>query len=383
MAATPLRIAGIDPERAFSGGETQVMGLTLALQRAGHRAELICDPDGALWQRALEAGMVCRPLSVRNSIDVAAGLRLRALLTHQAYDVVHFHTARAHALAPFARGRARALVVTRRMDYRPNRLFAPWLYNRAVDGVAAISAGVADALARGGVARQRIAIIPSGIDCAHFTPPEASVRAHARTKLGLRADELAIGTMGTLTERKGHRVLIEAMALALDRGDKAAEASGARVCGFIAGAGPLEPALAAEIHRRGLEPRVRMLGHVSDARSLLWALDIFVMPSLKEGLSIAVLEAMACGLPVIASTVGGLPEAVEDGLTGMLVEASNARILADAITKLGATPERREAMGAAGRARSVARFGIEAMARRTLELYQRCLAGSAAGAKCS
>jgi glycosyltransferase involved in cell wall biosynthesis len=352
-----------------------VMGLTLALQRAGHRAELVCDPDGALWERAREAGVVCRPLSVRNSIDIAAGLRLRALLTRQNYDVVHFHTARAHALAPFARGPARALVVTRRMDFRPNRLFAPWLYNRAVDGVAAISAGVADALARGGVARERIVIIPSGVDCAHFAPPDASVRAQARAHLDLRGDDLAIGTVGALSERKGHHVLLEAMALALGEADKAVEARQLRA--LIAGAGPLEPALAAEIRRRGLESRVRMLGHVGDIRTLLWALDIFVMPSLKEGLGIAVLEAMACGLPLIASAVGGMPEAVDDGLTGMLVRPGNARILAEAITQLGAAPERREAMGVAGRARAVARFGIEVMARQTLELYQRCLASSA------
>src|SRR5579863_8885273 len=122
-AKVPLRIAAVDPERAFSGGETQVMGLTLALLRAGHQAELICDPEGALWQRARAAGVVCHALSIRNSVDVAAGLRLRALLSRQGYDVVHFHTARAHALAPYVRGQARALVVTRRMDYTPNRLF--------------------------------------------------------------------------------------------------------------------------------------------------------------------------------------------------------------------------------------------------------------------
>src|SRR5713101_1050658 len=96
-----LRIAGVDPELDFGGGETQVLGLTLELIRKGHRAELICDPDGRLWARAQATGVKCYPLRVRNAIDVAAGLRLRALLGRGNYDVVHFHTARAHALAPY------------------------------------------------------------------------------------------------------------------------------------------------------------------------------------------------------------------------------------------------------------------------------------------
>ncbi|MGH7836732.1 MAG: glycosyltransferase family 4 protein, partial [Candidatus Binataceae bacterium] len=88
----PLRVAGVDPERGFSGGETQVLGLTLELRRRGHRAEILCDPDGELWRRACAEGLVCHPLRVRNSVDVAAGMRLRTLLAREAYDVVHFHT---------------------------------------------------------------------------------------------------------------------------------------------------------------------------------------------------------------------------------------------------------------------------------------------------
>ena len=184
-AGRPLRIAGVDPERGFAGGESQVLGLTRALIRMGHRAELICDPEGRLYERAREAGITCYPLKLRNSIDVAGAMRLRSILGRERYDIVHFHTSRAHAMAPFARGFARALVVTRRMDYRPNRLFAPYLYSRAVDGVAAISHGVANALADAGVARERVTIIPSGVDCTHFRPPSADERAAARAAFGI------------------------------------------------------------------------------------------------------------------------------------------------------------------------------------------------------
>src|ERR1700683_5379258 len=212
-AAAPLSIAGVDPERDFAGGETQVLGLTRELRAMGHRAELLCDRLGELWRRARAAGVVCHPVPIRNALDAAAGAALRRTLRDGGYDVVHFHTSRAHAMAPWVRGLTRAAVVTRRMDYAPNRLFARWLYGRAVDGVAAISSSVADALVRAGVARERITLIPSGVACAHFRPPSADERAQARAALGLRDADRAVGAVGALEPRKGHRYLIEAMAL--------------------------------------------------------------------------------------------------------------------------------------------------------------------------
>src|ERR1700674_673858 len=216
-APTPLSVVGVDPERNFAGGESQVLGLTLELRAMGHRAELLCDPSGELWRRAQAASVVCHPLTIRNALDLMAAAGLRRILREGRYDVVHFHTSRAHAMAPWVRGFARAAVVTRRMDYMPNRMFAPWLYGRAVDGVAAISTGVADALMRAGVAPERITVIPSGVDCAPFRPPSADERAKARAALGLGDADLAIGAVGVLEPRKGHRYLVEAMAL-LGRG---------------------------------------------------------------------------------------------------------------------------------------------------------------------
>src|SRR5262249_6713272 len=188
----------------------------------------------------------------RNSAVAAAGLPLRALLTRHRYDIVHFHTARAHAMAPYARGRAGALIVTRRMDYVPNRLFAPWLYNHVVDGVAAISEGVARALTRAGVARQRIAIIPSGVDWTRFAPPDEAARQRARATLGLVPHEIAVGTIGALVARKGHSVLIDAMDLAQHEvpRDKAPETVASRLRCFIAGAGALQRKLAQRIIER-------------------------------------------------------------------------------------------------------------------------------------
>jgi glycosyltransferase involved in cell wall biosynthesis len=366
-----MRIAGVDPERSFGGGEVQVMGLTLELVRVGHEAELLCDPEGELWQCANAAGIICRPLKIRNSLDGAAGLHLRRLLGQHCYDVVHFHTARAHALAPYARRRADALVVTRRMDYVPNRWFAPWLYNRAVDGVAAISEGVAQSLVCAGVARQRITLIPSGVDCARFAPPSEVVRQQARAALGLLPHEIAVGTLGALVARKGHSVLIDAMALAGCKmlGDEVMGTAGSRLHCFIAGQGPLRRELAQHILQRDLARSVTLLGHIEDPATMLNALDIFVMPSLNEGLGVAALEAAATGLPVIASAVGGLAEFVVEGRTGLMVKPEQPALLADAIVQLAMDDRRRSIMGGEGRRRVLQNWSMELMARRTLEFY--------------
>jgi glycosyltransferase involved in cell wall biosynthesis len=370
--AAALRIAGVDPELGFGGGETQVLGLTLALSALGHRAELVCDPTGRLWERACSAGIACHALRIRNSVDLGAGMRLRAILRRGRYDVVHFHTARAHALAPFARGFARALVVTRRMDYRPNRLFAPYLYNRAVDGVAAISRAVADALAEARVARERVTIIPSGVDTQRFRPPTAQERAAARTALGISADTVAIGTVGMLEPRKGHRVLLDALAI-LAR-ERAARPNCAPLACFVAGDGHLREALERAAAESRLAGVVRWLGRIDDPRRLLWALDIFAFPSLKEGLGVAMLEAAACGLAAVASDVGGLRETVERERTALLVAPGDPAALAAALARLREDPAARAALGACARERMVKSFSMAMMAARTLEFYRACLA---------
>ncbi len=367
--ARPIAIAGVDPELGFAGGETQVLGLTLALAAAGQRAELICDPAGRLCERARAAGIKCHPLRIRNAIDIGAAMRLRTILYREHFDVVHFHTSRAHSMAPFVRAYAPATIVTRRMDYRPNRLFAPYLFNRAVDRVIAISHGVADSLSAAGVDRERITTILSGVDCERFRPPDAKQRERARASLGLRADEIAIVAVGALEARKGHRYLIEAAAALA----QTAASSTAPLRYFIAGAGSIRDELEREIAQLGCVQRVTMLGRIDDPLELLWASDIFVMPSLKEGLGVAALEAMSCGVAVIASAVGGLAEVVENDRTGIQVEPARPDQIASAIARLAKSLELRTRLGATARARVEQNYSMAAMAARTLALYRECL----------
>jgi glycosyltransferase involved in cell wall biosynthesis len=362
----PLRIIGVDPERRFAGGESQVLGLSLELLAMGHEAQLLCDPDGLLWQRAGAARLTCHPLKIRNALDCFAGLKLRRFLSRDHFDVVHFHTSRAHSMAPFAAGLGDALVVTRRMDYVPNRWFAPYLFNRAVDGVAAISQRVADALIAAGVSAQRITLIPSGVDCARFHPPSAEQKSAARADYGLAPGQIAIGAVGALETRKGHRYLVEALSRLKQRTPP--------IQLYIAGGGSQKSALEAMAGQMGVADCVAFLGSIADPLTLFWAIDIFVQPSVLEGLGVALLEAMACGLPAVASRAGGMAEVIEDGHNGRLVAPADPAALAQAIEELTGSPAARVSLGSRARLKAEQDFSLRAMANKTLALYQSILA---------
>src|SRR5262245_17138402 len=356
---TPARhaVLHVDPERAWGGGETQVMALARELARLGHRSTIAADPRGRLAERAAAAGIAVVPLRIANHADVRAALALRRLA--RGHDVVHFHTARAHALAPFVGRGAARLVVTRRMDYVPaGGPYARFLYNRAVDVVIAISEGVRAALLRAGVRPGRIRVVPSGVDADAFAARDAE-RAALRHEWGIAERDVAVVVVGALERRKGHAVLLEAAA------GLAALRLGVRYvfCGEGSEAAGLRSAAAS------LGGTVRFAGFRRDVAACLAAADIVALPSLEEGLGVAALEAMAAGRPVVASRVGGLPEAVVDGETGYLVPPADPPALGAALARLARDTALRARFGAAGRGRVVERYTMARMAEGTVACY--------------
>jgi len=362
----PLAILHVDPERALGGGERQVLGLLAHLHALGHRQTLAADPRGPLAPRAADLGIPVVPLAIRNHLDLPAARRLAGLLPRGPYAILHFHTARAHALAAFLGGSSGvSRVVTRRMDYR---LRGGWytrrLYNHGVQAVIAISEGVRAMLITSGVEPARIHLVPSGVEPERFAP-QPGARSAARARYGITDGQWLAVVVGALEERKGHTVLLEALAALRDP----------RLRVLCAGDGSLRDALPARAAALGLGDRVRFLGAVDDVAELLAAADAFLMPSHHEGLGVAALEAMAAGIPVVASRVGGLPEAVVDGETGLLVPPADPAALAAAITRLAADPAHARELGAAGRARVQARFSMTAMAEGTLAVYRELVEG--------
>jgi glycosyltransferase involved in cell wall biosynthesis len=314
-----------------------------------------------LFHRCQGLAVCTLPIVMRNDLDVRCVWSLRRRIRRIGYDIVHFHTKRAHSLSLWMprTGRSPKYVVTRRMDYpEPRSWYTDRLYNRRVDGVIAISQGIVDVLLRAGVERQKIQCIASGIDAEKF----AGIRWRAATGTDRH---LVVGCLAVLEKRKGHQFLLEAAARL--------KAQGLKLQYRIAGNGPLRRHLENEVKRLGLGAEVSFLGFVEDTAGFFGEVDLLAMPSLHEGLGVAALEAMAAGKPVIASRVGGLQEAVLDGITGILIPPRDPNALASAIAKLAAAPASAESMGRQGRARVGETFSLQRMALRNERYYRELL----------
>jgi glycosyltransferase involved in cell wall biosynthesis len=352
----PLKILHIDPERNWGGGEAQVFGLLAYLAARGHRNDLLTDPAGALWARCQSLAVTTRPIHVRNDIDLRYVPALRRLIKNHRYDLVHFHTKRAHALSlwlPRFRGGPK-YVVTRRMDYPERRNFyTHWLYNRRVDGVVAISGAIRGALIEAGVEAGKIRLIPSGIDVEAFSSGLATQQRERAMAV--------VGCLAALEVRKGQRFLLEAAAVLKNQAIE--------VEIRFAGDGPERAALEVLASRLGLSDRVCFLGFVPEPAGFLAAVDIVALPSLYEGLGVAALEAMAAGKPVVATRVGGLAESVIDGVTGFLVPPKDAPALAEAIATLVRHPALAAAMGERGREHVARNFSLVETARQNEAFY--------------
>ena len=197
----------------WGGGEAQVVGLLSYLAANGHHCDLLAQPAGQLFARCQSLDIQRIPFVVRNDLDVREVPALRQRIEREKYDIVHFHTKRAHALSLWLR-RGKACpkyIVTRRMDYPEKRnWYTRCLYNRKVDGVVAISQVIADSLIDAGVERNKIRVIYSGVDADAF-----AIRS-SPTAGGDRATVL--GCMAVLEERKGQRFLLDAAAILKQRG---------------------------------------------------------------------------------------------------------------------------------------------------------------------
>jgi glycosyltransferase involved in cell wall biosynthesis len=249
------------------------------------------------------------------------------------------------------------------MDYPVRKgPLARWLYGKKVAATVVISEAVAREIVEAGVPRERLHLIHEGVD-PEPTDLQGRRRA-ARSRLAISSGALVAVCAASLRPRKGQRHLLAAFA------GLANEFPGAVL--VLAGDGSERQLLVEQVTRLGLEGRVLLPGQLPSQDCLAIA-DLACIPSLREGLSVFSLEAQAAGLPVLASRVGGLPEAVADEVTGLLAAPGDEHQLATALRRLLADAGLRQRLGAAGRQRVRERFSARAMAEQTEKLYERLL----------
>jgi glycosyltransferase involved in cell wall biosynthesis len=366
-----MRIAHIEAGRHLYGGAVQARYLVDALTRAGHDNFLICARGGELARDPQAAHVLELPM--HGELDVMLLPRLVRTLERLRPDLVHVHSRRG---ADLYGGVAAALagipaVMTRRVDAAEPAWLARLKY-RPYRAVIALSRAIEQQLHDAGLAAERSVLIPSVVDTQRYRPDSAA-RARLRAEFGWSADALVVGVVAQLIERKRHAWLFGLLPELVNDWPQL------RVACF--GRGPLERRLRAELAARGLARRVALAGFRADLPELLPGLDLLVHPADREGLGLALLEAASAGVPVVACNVGGVPDVVVDGETGVLVAHRDAAALRRAIARLlGAADERRR-LGAAARRHAEQRFDKGRLAAEHLSLYGRVLRERAAAAE--
>ena len=335
----------------------------LGIGKLGARTMVLCPPEAELGRRAESAGIEVFPCPMRKSYDIAAVRTILRVLREEAVDIVNTHSGRDSILAGVAArlSRRRPVVVRTRHLAMPitSRISYAYLPHRVVT----VSGYVKEYLVRERVPGERIVVVPTGIETGRFA--DGAAPANLREELGLPPDVLLVGAVAVLRNKKGLRFLLEAAPSVLARFP--------RTVFLIVGTGPQEENLRNAIVSMGLSGSVRMLGHREDVPNVLLSLDLFVLPTVQEALGTAFLEAMATGRAVVGCRVGGVPEVVEEGKTGLLVPPEDPAALAEAILTLLADGELRARMGAAGRQSVMARYSVEEMCRRMWEVYRSLL----------
>ncbi|MDR1989614.1 MAG: glycosyltransferase family 4 protein [Acidobacteriaceae bacterium] len=357
----------IDTARTWRGGQNQVLLTVNGLRAAGYRAALVAHPDGELRRRAHE-GLELVPIASRTEIDLGAGWRLARAIQRLRPDVIHAHDPHGIAMASVALSILSGmpsgtplplLVASRRVDFHlKGNSFSRWKY-RQVDCFIAASDAIRQMLIHDGVPADHVVTVHEGIDVERV---HAAAPVNVHEALFLPHHAPLVGNVAALTAHKGQRHLIDAAHLVIQH------VPDARF--VIFGEGELREALERHVHELRLEKHVFLPGFRTDIIGCIKDFDLFVMSSVTEGLGTSLLDAMACRKAIVATTAGGIPEVVQDEVTGLLVEPRDHHALADAIVRLLQDTKRREQMAASGYARVQERFTVERMVAGTARVYE-------------
>ncbi len=341
MTASPIRLLWLVDTLGVGGAEALAVPFARAIDRSRVDVTVACIhySGGVNEERVRATGVRVVNLGAHSLRDVAAMRRLLALIREQKIDVMHAHLtyatiwsalasrltgvpaiatlhvspAATRALRPSARHRMLSSVRDGLMKLAANR------WTRCV---VTVSAALRDEYVANGLTPSKVRVIHNGIEIERFRRPRAEARQQLETEFDIAPDSPIAVTVSVLRPAKGIEVLLEAIQHI------------PRATFLIVGDGPIRDELTALARQHGVADRIRWTGYRTDVETLLPGCDLFVHPSLDDAFPTVLLEAMAAGLPVVASNVGGIPEIVTPGVTGRLVPPGDARLLAESVSSL-------------------------------------------------
>ncbi len=357
-----MKILHIETGMNLYGGPQQVLYILQGLRERGLTQMLVCPEGSAILGAAAPWVDKCIPVSLRKGLNLDLYRNLREILARERPDLVHVHSRRRGAdiwAALAARKAGIPAIVSRRVD-NPE---PGWLARRKYGlyaRVIAISEGIRQVLLREGVPPGHVVTVRSAVDAAPYLHP--CERETFRETFALPEQAIVLAMIAQLIPRKGHRHLLAVLPEIVRHHPET------RVLLF--GKGGLRQALEEEVQRLGLQDHVIFAGFRDDLARWLPCIDVVVHPADMEGLGVSLLQASAAAVPIIATRAGGIPEAIEHGLTGLLIEPGDTAGLRDAILTLLDAQDLRLAMGLAGRQRAMSEFSTAHMVEGNLAVYR-------------
>ena len=376
--STPIRVLHVLLSLEPGGLENGVVNVINRLDRGRFESSVCClKRAGEFARRIDDPRVLIHEMDWRGGNDPRLALRLAALLRRTRPHIVHTRNAEPffYGFAGAKLARAQALVHSehgRKFDDRPARFAVQRWMSRHTDAIFAVSGQLKTDLVRHvGMPESSVEVLHNGVDLSRFAvaagaTARADERAALRRDWGVPDGALVVGSVGRLVAVKNYALLVRAVA-----------AGAPDVHLVLAGEGPERTALTAQAAALGISARVHLLGHSNDVDRVLRAFDAFVLPSISEGMSNTLLEAMAAGVPPVASAVGGNGEIVRDGVDGMLFPSGDEAGLAACLATLCRDDALRARFAAAARERVQSTFDIRHMVERYEQLYERVHARTA------
>lgn len=362
MAEQLLTILHTESSVGWGGQEHRTFKEMVGLKKLGHRILLLTRAGARLAARAREVGIETFEIPIYNAFDMRAMWRIYRLIKAQRVDVVNTHSGHDSILGGLAGRLAGIKVVRTRHLALP--ITSKLTYSVLPHHVVSVSNFVRSYLIDAGIPEQQVSTVYTGVD-----PEQLKVDGEPslRRELGLPDSAKLVLTVAIMRTEKGHRFTIQAAPRIL--------AACPDTYFIFAGDGPLFDELKGQVAAAGLADRIRFLGLRRDIANVLASCDLFLLPTEQEALGTAFIEAMAMGLPVVTTTVGGIVDIVEEGQTGYLVPPRDLEVLADRLGRLQADRELRLRMGEAGRRRAEALFDNEKLSHTVVETMKRAVAG--------
>jgi glycosyltransferase involved in cell wall biosynthesis len=364
-----MHVVHLETGRHLYGGAQQVLYLLNGLAARGVQTTLVCPPGSAIGTAVAdlyaEKGTIeIVSLPMAGDLDVGFAGRFARLLVDLRPDLLHVHSRRGADIwgGVAARKAGVPAVLSRRVDNPDFPMLGRQKY-RLYDRVIAISAEIRSRLHADGVPERKLRLVHSAVDAASCQPTWS--REQFQAEFNVAGNELAVICVAQFIPRKGHATLLDAWRAVQD------DCPHARLILF--GRGSTEQDLRRQAERLGIAGSVTFAGFRADLKDYLGCADLLVHPALREGLGICLLEAQAAGLAVVACRAGGVPEAVADGVSGLLVPPQNAGAFAAATVRLLGDPQERDRLGAGGREQVHKHFSLEAMVSGNLGVYEELL----------